>query len=191
MNGIKEVLEDDIIIINDFLTPSYHTDILNQLDSAQYAWFYQSNITYTNTRGPDLGDFGFANWIKNAEGVWTNSFFVPFCYKIKDVLEASSIGRVRLDMTCYNPNVKVHEAHVDLDIPHYSAVYYVNDSDGDTIIYDQTFEGNMNPPAELTVKRRVEPKANRLLLFNGKYFHTGTSPSKHKNRIIINSNYFL
>ena len=150
MNGITEVLEDDIVIINDFLTPSYHTHILNELDSSNYAWFYQSDITYQNTRESTPGDFGFANWITRDGINWSNAFYMP----------------------------------------HYSAVYYVNDSDGDTIIYDQQFQGNPNPPLELTEKRRIDPKANRLLLFNGKYFHTGSSPAKNKNRIIINGNYF-
>ena len=190
MNGITEVLEDDIVIINDFLTPSYHTHILNELDSSNYAWFYQSDITYQNTRESTPGDFGFANWITRDGINWSNAFYMPFCYKIKDILECSTIGRVRLDMTCYNPGGRIHEAHVDSEVPHYSAVYYVNDSDGDTIIYDQQFQGNPNPPLELTEKRRIDPKANRLLLFNGKYFHTGSSPAKNKNRIIINGNYF-
>jgi hypothetical protein len=36
---------------------------------------------------------------------------------------------------------------------------------------------------------RVSPKANRLVLFDGSFLHTGCSPTKHKNRILINSNY--
>jgi len=52
-------------------------------------------------------------------------------------------------------------------------VYYVNDSDGPTMI-----EGNL-----------IEPKANRLVMFDGHKPHTGASPTKHKTRIIINSNF--
>ena len=36
---------------------------------------------------------------------------------------------------------------------------------------------------------RVSPKANRLVLFDGDLLHTGCSPTKHKRRILINSNY--
>ena len=36
---------------------------------------------------------------------------------------------------------------------------------------------------------RISPKANRLALFDGDLLHTGSSPRKHKNKILINSNY--
>jgi hypothetical protein len=36
---------------------------------------------------------------------------------------------------------------------------------------------------------RISPKANRLALFDGDYLHTGSSPRKYKNKILINSNY--
>jgi hypothetical protein len=39
------------------------------------------------------------------------------------------------------------------------------------------------------ILERVSPKANRLVLFDGNLLHTGSSPTKHKNRILINSNY--
>ena len=42
---------------------------------------------------------------------------------------------------------------------------------------------------ELKEYDRVSPKANRLVIFDGDLLHTGCSPTKHKNRIIINSNY--
>ena len=60
-----------------------------------------------------------------------------------------------------------------MDIPHYSAVYYVNDSDGNTVIGDM----------------KVAPRANRVVVFDGNIPHNGHSPCEHNNRIIINSNY--
>ena len=80
-------------------------------------------------------------------------------------------------MTLYNPfclpDACAHTPHVDMDGEHHTAVYYVNDSDGDTIIGDE----------------KVSPKANRVVIFDGKTIHNGHSPCEHNNRIIINSNY--
>ena len=65
-----------------------------------------------------------------------------------------------------------------------SCVYYVNETDGDTIIFNETdLKGNY------TIKKRIPPKPNRLLMFKGKFAHTGCSPSKYNTRILINSNY--
>ena len=61
-----------------------------------------------------------------------------------------------------------------------SLLYYVNDSDGDTIIM-----------GEDNHIERVTPKANRMITFNGKHLHTGHSPQQHKCRILINANYSL
>ena len=44
-------------------------------------------------------------------------------------------------------------------------------------------------PDKLEVRDRVSPKANRLVFFEGDVIHTGMSPNRHKNRIIINSNF--
>ena len=42
---------------------------------------------------------------------------------------------------------------------------------------------------ELHEIKRVTPKANRLIIFDGDIIHTGSSPSKNKKRILINSNF--
>ena len=90
-----------------------------------------------------------------------------------DITDTNEIVRARADMTMYSPEVYKHKTHVDYEFPTIAAVYYVNDSDGKTECLDQ----------------QVEPKANRLVVFPGDIPHTGHSPSKHKTRIIINSNY--
>ena len=40
---------------------------------------------------------------------------------------------------------------------------------------------------DLTIRQRVEPKKGRVLIFDGSILHTGCSPHKFKNRIILNS----
>ena len=44
-------------------------------------------------------------------------------------------------------------------------------------------------PENVKETNRVTPKANSLVMFDGSTLHTSTSPTKHKNRIIINSNF--
>ena len=94
--------------------------------------------------------------------------------------------RARFDMTLKAPENSIHDPHVDFNDPHYACILYINDSDGDTVIYNQR-----NLKDKFTIKKTITPKKNRLLFFNGAYCHTGHSPSKHQNRILLNSNYYI
>lgn len=171
-------------IIDDFLVPRYHEHIQHVVQTPDFPWHYHNNITYK--QHDNLNGFGFATSITSDGKNWHNPFFIPLVYQIQNEIAGdTTIGRVRLDMTLYNPEDGLQSPHVDSQQPHWASIYYVNDSDGDTLIYNETeYTDNF------TIQERIEPKANRLLIFDGKFFHTGSSPSKHKNRIIINSNFY-
>jgi hypothetical protein len=66
-----------------------------------------------------------------------------------------------------------------------SAIYYINDSDGDTFIFNEK-NGHQG---ELTLKQRVSPKRGRLVVFNGNYLHAGGIPTKGP-RLVMNINGF-
>lgn len=69
-----------------------------------------------------------------------------------------------------------------------SLIYYVNDSDGDTIIFNEVFDGNhIN---QLTIAERITPKRGQSVLFNSTALHTGTPPKNHDFRIVINFVFF-
>ena len=74
-----------------------------------------------------------------------------------------------------------HNAHVDQPYPHTVALYYVNDTDGDTVFFDKD---------DLTkVIHRETPKKGKCVIFDGEYaYHASTSPSKNI-RMTLNINY--
>ena len=93
-------------------------------------------------------------------------------------------------MTTYVGKEFIHDPHIDFDFPHIASIYYVNDSDGDTIFYNQkTYDTNQIDNLDLQEYKRVTPKANRLVIFEGDIVHTGSSPVNSKKRILINSNF--
>ena len=66
----------------------------------------------------------------------------------------------------------------------------MNDSDGPTVIFNEKYEGSTEiDQSKLTVQKEIEPKANRLLIFDGHYLHTGHTPAHHNNRVLLNSNF--
>ena len=84
----------------------------------------------------------------------------------------------RLDTTEFN------YPHIDTTEKDFiSLVYYVNDSDGDTVIFNEShpFESN-----NLTVKERVSPKKGRAVLINADTYHSASNPRNTEVRVILN-----
>jgi hypothetical protein len=106
-------------------------------------------------------------------------------FKRKDVLQGRSFLQLPLNLI----DRRIDAPHVDADQPHLVVLYYVNDSDGETVIYENKFQGYENVPMfkDLQEKQRVTPKAGRVVLFDGFYWHTSCQP-EHNVRCIVNYN---
>jgi hypothetical protein len=193
-------------VVDNFLPQKYWERIYSSLCSPYFSWYFQNDITdycNVNKNVDSLGHLGFNSWvIRNGADIpmvhdWLPSqeLILPFCYAVQDLIGVESrINRVRYDMTIYNPNVHLHKPHIDIeDVPHVACVYYVNDSDGNTVLYKQrsTKYDEKLFPKKLDILLEVEPKANRVLIFDGSLIHTGHSPSKNNSRVIVNSNYLI
>jgi hypothetical protein len=84
--------------------------------------------------------------------------------------------------------------HLNRGEPHLVMLYYVNDSDGDTILYDKTVEDipydvsfySLYPEeyCKLKVKHRISPKKGRILFFDGRVYHASSTPTKSIRCII-------
>jgi len=81
----------------------------------------------------------------------------------------------------------IHPPHVDMTTPHMVLLYYVNDSDGDTIIFHQKHSSDQDPV--LTVNRSISPKAGSAIMFDGLTYHSSSSPQYTEERIVININF--
>ena len=108
-------------------------------------------------------------------------------YTIKQMI------RIKMNLCVHaqidNPNAHgmPHVDFTEIKEPLISAIYYVNDSTGDTLFFDQKF-GQCAP---LTIKTRVTPKKGRLVVFDGGLLHAGNTPRTNAPRININFNAFV
>jgi len=66
--------------------------------------------------------------------------------------------------------------HTDLPFPHHVLLYYINDSDGDTFLFDKSHN----------IVDRISPKRGRAIFFNGDILHASSLPVKSKYRAVIN-----
>jgi hypothetical protein len=191
----------DVQVIDNFLSPTYFEKLQQRViyhpNYPPLPWYYLDSITHESEE--DLSSFGFEHVVINSDmDIASNDIFMflsGFYSLLLDVTGATKLLRSRFDMTLYSKNKKRHAPHVDLFFPHISSILYLTDSDGETVLYnkktldydelssltDKNFDS-------LPIKKSVKPKQNRLLIFDGSYIHTGHSPSKYKNRVILNTN---
>ena len=75
--------------------------------------------------------------------------------------------------------IRENPPHIDSDeYEHNVCLYYVNDSDGDTVLYNE----------DGTEMERISPKKGRALFFRGDIYHTSSRPKDFRTRLVINMN---
>jgi len=130
-----------------------------------------------------------------------NSNYVDYCCNIlKFLIDALPYNvemiptRIKFNLTFPNGNgFKYNYPHVDPlppkegleDSEHWIFIYYINDSDGDTVIFNETAGSIIKKP---TIRERYTPKGNTALFFKGDIYHAASNPIKTKARFNINYN---
>ena len=110
--------------------------------------------------------------------------FQKFC--AKNNISAKAFLRIKANLTFPDgPSELTQAPHIDHPFPHKVFLYYVNDSDGDTIIYDKKFT-EAGESVDLYEKERVTPKAGRAIFFDGLTYHTPLTPLSTPYRAVIN-----
>ncbi len=105
-----------------------------------------------------------------------------------NVLEpVKGIYRIRIVMNTITDRPYLNGPHVDFKFPHKTALLYVNDADGNTLVYNERWAAGGHGP--LTIAREITPVANRMVLFDGLRLHTGTTPTTTGRRVVLNINY--
>jgi hypothetical protein len=181
-------------IIDNFLDPGYYNLIESVFlgNEAGVKWHYQDDMS-----GHDDGvisqGFSHSIWYDNAQDSEYYPILLPMIERIKYMLGNNYCYRLVSFMTLQNGSKRNHAHHVDMPgIKHTSVIYYLNDSDGDTIIYNEECPvGSRERPAleDLNEYKRITPKANRLLVFQGNQWHSSESPVVSPRRVIFNMNF--
>ena len=93
-------------------------------------------------------------------------------------LQFESYTRIKINLNVKTHNEYVHlPIHKDVYNPIYtSMIYYVNNSDGDTLFFDD----------HNNIINRVTPEKGKVVIFRSNIPHAAEAPVKNKNRIIIN-----
>ena len=186
-----------IEVYDNFLSQPYFDSLRDLLTSPNFSWNFFPNITAMKELSDD-NSYGFNFTIFNSiqkygiQETKESWITLPALFSIQEKVKCETIVRARYDLTTYNPSNYRHPYHIDMNYHSFvSAILYMNESDGNTLIYDKKVVNadDIDHTKEYDIKEAIDPVPNRLLVFDGHYVHTGHSPSKHKSRILLNSVY--
>ena len=190
--------EGKIIVIDDFISLEYQEKIKQDLLGLEniFPWHYSEDVTaagdFDSQHRPAMShqyvQIDDDNDTSEIISVY-HHLFTPLLSKACQYLKIPETeviqGRSFLQWPLVNIDTSVVDLpHIDLDEgdEHIGVLYYVVDSDGDTIIYNERTES-----PSYTEKQRVSPKQGRVVIFEGGQYHTAEQPTKG-TRCIVNYN---
>jgi hypothetical protein len=193
------MMSDEIEVLDNFLPISYFNKIKEKiLNQSHFPWYYQNDLTMSGNQSEKLNEIGFSHLIYFNNEIFSNELYLilsGFYGLLLDITNTKQVIKSRADMTLFNPNKVMHRPHIDLFFPHITSIFYLTDSDAETVIYTKKIVDyknfdplNENHLKNLEIKTSIQPKENRVIIFNGSYVHTGYSPFNHKHRVLINTN---
>ena len=173
--------QNKIQIFNNIIDLNLQNKIKNLLLSNNFPWYFIPDVTDKNNKQkrPALQHFF----------VDEKKITSPYFNLIKPIIDKSClkinfkyqyIDRIKsfLQFSLNLKNNSVDLPHIDNQIKHLVVLYYVLNSDGNTIIYGRD---------KKTILKSIKPKQGTVVIFDGSYFHTAEQPKKG-NRCIINCN---
>ena len=182
------------IIIDNAIPPTLQEEVKEQL-KFNAMWYYcpsasgaRSEVDPTNTKIEDSPQMvhGLINENESAGPLGTTAQLI--CNHIERQLgvDVKNIIRAKANLLMKDAGAKNKHHPPHMDVPNsdcLSIVYYVEDSDGETLIFDKTVEES---PTDLTVVEAVQPKQGRIVAFPSKVFHASQKPAHNDTRTIIN-----
>lgn len=204
-------MNDDIKIIDNLLPKAYQDAIEDMVFNQEFDWHYVNDVTdqaYENVQGyRSLDGFGHVLFL----GPKTVSKYYDF---VKPILlhavsnldmpfDFNKVWRARIGLMFgrREGDPEYNNPHVDHVVPHWTGLYYINDNDGPTYIFDQKVtdipftkrndSGILDyvNSTKMTVAEKVEPKKGRFVLFNGSRFHASSRPVTANKRAVITFNW--
>jgi hypothetical protein len=122
--------------------------------------------------------------------------FSQFC--AKNAIKVNSILRCSLNLVMAHPDYDRSDMHVDQSFDHKVFIGYITggESSGDTLVFDKKFKAGMpesihheQEKGSTRIIKRVTPKDNTALCFDGNYYHAAEFPEGGKRRIICVINF--
>ena len=181
-------MKDKILVFDDIIDLEYQERIRNILIGEKtfegyfFPWYFTKDVTRQMDEDSQKRSAFFHGYVisndDNTIGTIDSVFHDLFvslienaCNKIDKKNVSIIKGRSFLQLPINFKGEREDTPHVDIVGDHFVILYYVCDSDGDTIIYNEQVKSD-----RYTVQKRITPKQGRVVLFDGSYYHTAEQP---------------
>lgn len=181
-------------IFDNMFPPSLVNDIENAFTSFEHNWHYMSSSSGVEDLHvdddplkkdcPQMIHVIYANeWVsQHSQLVKSMLYFI----EDKTQTHIKSIHRIKANLTV--PDGKginyYNTPHVDHESKNFlSMVYYVHNTDGDTVLFDKDAEAGSN---NLSILEKVSPARGKCVVFPSTQYHSSSNPIMNNSRIILN-----
>jgi hypothetical protein len=180
----QKKIEDALTEANFQWSYNYHT--AGELENSSHLNIYETSQFVHPIQDMRGGVFSTYDWVAN---IITESL------KQNLEMEIELVDRIKANYLHANPKFKrgmYHTPHCDKhleggqDQPWISAIYYVNESDGDTYFFNK-FYGDYT--GDMFNISQVSPRRGRIIIFHSTRYHASSCPLEYDKRMILNCVY--
>lgn len=184
-----------ITVLDDFIPTSLADEIAQLVSTRDFPWFYTESSSGVG-KNYDINNklikesSQHIHIVFDEQGAVSNMYnyikIMLYFLEDKTNLKVKDLFRVKINslLTDRSAATQYNTPHIDHpDSDYMSMVYYINDSDGDTVIFDQHVQQGYN---NLTIANRVFPKKGKCVIFPSNQFHSSSNPVVADRRLIIN-----
>src|ERR1044071_6551503 len=141
----------NVVEIENIVPKLYQDQIEAETMSDRMAWYFRlepgRTVSVLGASGGDASYSGFTNTVFHVDHPAAppspmTALLLPLLFTFCERANRPFNRLLRIRLGLY-PKIMVdaiHHPHVDFYYPHYNALYYVNDADGDTVLFKETSE---------------------------------------------------
>ena len=186
-------MKSEYEVIDNALDSERFDDLEGWISSSEFPWYHHDTVAYDDTddisalgeeekslrlapltESQKVYNFALMHTVFENEKIQCSSETWQKILPILGVLDAESLIRIKINYYPRTSKIVHHKNHRDWDFKHKGAIFYLNESDGLTVLEDGT---------------EIESIPNRLLLLDSSRPHHSTTTTNVNRRLNINFNY--
>jgi len=150
-------------VIDNFLDQDSFNHFKNIVTGQYFPWYFNTEKVKSNKN--HLDNYQFVNIFQKGN---TANFLLDV---FADKLKVNQFIRAKINLTTRTSKIFKFDYHNDLDVDCNIAIFYINTNNGYTYFKN---------------RRKIKSVENRLLIFDNKLQHYGTTSTDTKTRIVLN-----
>ncbi len=179
-------------VIENFIPDSYSDVLLAEIEKIEWKFTPSASNVGNNydRNNPNIQDsiqyvHGVTGYNDPPSSLYSLVVPLVWFFEKETNIKIKNILRIKINcLTRDGTESKYNPPHVDVTQPGFlSLIYYVNDSDGDTVIFDKSHKDGHN---NLTPIGRITPKKGTATLIPSDIFHSSSCPINTLRRMVVN-----